>query len=126
MRVPCPPAAAAAAAVGLLVACREPISSTKALQPSYAVGASGACSASPTVVVTDAAGLTAALSVAHPGDVVALNGMIAVTSDVTVASSCDGDGVGDPNIISGPGRALRDAPFTKPPETAAKGSSQRR
>jgi len=37
---------------------------------------------------------------------------------------CDGDGVGDPNIITAPGRVLRGVPFSPPPGVAT-GSSSR-
>jgi len=74
-------------AIGGLVGCSEPSQPASPTQPSYAFVASPTCAPSPTVVVSDEAGLTAALGGAHAGDVVAISGMIAVTTDVTIASS---------------------------------------
>ncbi len=78
---------AATLAIAGLAGCSEPIQPARPTQLSYAFVAPPACATSPTVVVSDEAGLTAALSGAHAGDVVAINGMIAVTSDVTINSS---------------------------------------
>jgi len=85
MRVPHVPAILVA--IGGLAACSEPTQPASPSQPSYALVASPTCAASPTVIASDEAGLTAALSGAHAGDVVAINGMIAVSSDVTISSS---------------------------------------
>src|SRR5216117_4008056 len=70
-----------------LAGCSEPIQPASPTQPSYAFIAPPTCPGSPTVAVSDEAGLTAALSSAHAGDVVGISGMIAVTSDVTISSS---------------------------------------
>ncbi len=46
-------------------------------------------------------------------------GSATVVIDDALPLDCDGDGVGDPNIIDGPGRTLRGAPFTAAPAGAA-------
>ena len=79
--------AATLVAIVELVGCSEPTQPASPRQASYTFLASPTCAVSPTVVVSDEAALTAALSSADAGDVVGINGMIAVTADVTVSSS---------------------------------------
>jgi Right handed beta helix region len=53
--------------------------------PSFdAAARSFACPTNPTVTVSDEAALRAALSAAHPGDVIAINGTVAITADDTI------------------------------------------
>ena len=73
--------------LSLTSACTEPTRPASPGQPSYEIVAAAACAANPTVVVSNEAALTAALSGAHAGDVIGIDGMIAVTSDVTIRSS---------------------------------------
>jgi len=42
------------------------------------------CPTNPTVTVSDEVALRAALSAAHPGDVIAINGTVAITADDTI------------------------------------------
>src|SRR2546427_4310974 len=55
-------------------------------RPSFSTSASATCPASATVTVSDDAGLRAALAAARPGDVIAVSGMIGITTDDTIAT----------------------------------------
>src|SRR5882762_1779994 len=53
---------------------------------SFATASARACPANPSVIVTDEAGLRAALAAAHPGDVIAVSGTIELTTGDTIAT----------------------------------------
>ena len=60
----------------------------RTLGPSFdAAATSFTCPTNPTVTVSDEAALRAALAAAHPGDVIAINGTIAITADDTIATN---------------------------------------
>jgi hypothetical protein len=76
---------AAAGALVLAAACSEPSAGplegrANAPRPAFAVGGPASCPTPATVVVTDEAGLLAALSAASPGDVIGLNGFFGLTA----------------------------------------------
>lgn len=60
---------------------QKPAPSFDAAAPSFT------CPTNPTVTVSDEGALRAALVAAHPGDVIAINGTIAVTADDTIATN---------------------------------------
>ncbi len=74
------------AALVWLAGCGEPTADRSAHHPaSFSVSATSQCPATPTVVVSDEAGLTAALAAAQPGNVIALSKFFPVTADVVIA-----------------------------------------
>jgi len=80
-------AAAMLASLSLVAACAErTMDPSPAFHPSFTVGVAGLCPASPTFVVSDEVGLTAALGAAQPGDVIALSGLFPVTTDVNITT----------------------------------------
>jgi len=76
--------------LALAAACQEqsiaPRVDPATTRPSFNTSASATCPASATVTVSDDAGLRAALAAAHPGDVIAVSGMIGITTDDTIAT----------------------------------------
>ncbi len=74
--------------LGVLIGCQDQSLSPAPSQagPSFATASSQACPANPTVIVTDEAGLRAALAAAHPGDVIAVSGTIPLTTGDTIAT----------------------------------------
>src|SRR2546425_2829882 len=74
--------------LGVLIGCRDQGLSPAASRagPSFATASAQACPANPTVIVTDEAGLRAALAAAHPGDVIAVSGTIELTTGDTIAT----------------------------------------
>jgi len=55
--------------------------------PSFAAAAPAACPATPTVTVSDEAGLRTAIATAAPGAVIAIQGMIGLTQDDTIRTA---------------------------------------
>src|SRR5438093_706304 len=73
--------------LGAAVGCQNESLSPAAVHPSFATGAaSPTCAANPTVTVSDDTTLRAALASAHPGDVIAVSGTIALTTGDTIAT----------------------------------------
>src|SRR2546428_11563619 len=58
-----------------------------AATPSFSMGGAAACPTPATVVVTDEAGLNAALAAATPGEVIGLGASFGVSADVVVNAS---------------------------------------
>lgn len=74
--------------LAVTVACHDPAAGPARIgAPALSVGSDAGCPATADLVVRNEAELVAALDAAAPGDVIALDGTIAVTSDVTVGSS---------------------------------------
>ena len=72
--------------LALLAACQDRSVVPTALRPAFAAAAPAVCPASPTVVVSDEAGLRSAIATATPGAVIAISGMIGITQDDTIAT----------------------------------------
>src|SRR2546425_5277098 len=74
--------------LGVLIGCRDQGLSPAVGRagPSFATASAQACPANPTVIVTDEAGLRAALAAAHPGDVIAVSGTIELTTGYTITT----------------------------------------
>jgi len=74
--------------LGVLIGCQDQSLSPAPRQagPSFATASAQACPANPSVIVTDEAGLRAALAAAHPGDVIAVSGTIELTTGDTIAT----------------------------------------
>jgi len=69
------------------VACQDRSVAPTAARPSFAAAAPAACPATPTVTVSDEAGLRNAIATAAPGAVIAIQGMIGLTQDDTVRTA---------------------------------------
>lgn len=67
----------------LAAACHEPMT-RPAARPTFDMAAAAACPTSANFVVSDEAGLSAALAAASPGQVIALNGFIVVSTNVVI------------------------------------------
>lgn len=75
------------AAVVAFLACGEPTAAPPdPAVPQFGVRAATTCPTAPDVVVTDEAGLLAALAAASPGDVIALDGFFEVTAAVFIGT----------------------------------------
>jgi len=66
---------------------QRPLAPSLAATPSFSVGGAAACPTPATVVVTDEAGLNAALAAASPGEVIGLGAFFGVSADVLVNAS---------------------------------------
>ena len=76
----------ATASIMILAACREPLTGPVA-RPAFDVSAAAAACPTPAnFVVSDEAGLSAALAAASPGQVIALNGFIVVSTNVVIST----------------------------------------
>jgi len=73
--------------VALLAACQDRGVVPTAGRPAFAAAAPAACPASPTVTVSDEAGLRNSIATAAPGAVIAIQGMIGLTQDDTVRTA---------------------------------------
>ena len=69
------------------VACRDRSVAPTAGRPSFAAAAPASCPATPTVIVSEEAGLRNAIATAAPGAVIAIQGMIGLTQDDTVRTA---------------------------------------
>ncbi len=68
-----------------VTACSErPTEPGSLSSPAFAIGGAAACPTEADVVVTDEASLLAALSAASPGDVIGIDGLIAITLDILI------------------------------------------
>src|SRR3989442_3652478 len=66
---------------------QRPLAQRLAARPSFSMGGAAACPTPATVVVTDEAGLNAALAAASPGEVIGLGAFFGVSADVLVNAS---------------------------------------
>jgi len=66
---------------------QRPLAPRLAATPSFSMGGAAACPTPATVVVTDEAGLNAALAAASPGEVIGLGAFFGVSADVLVNAS---------------------------------------
>ena len=66
------------------VACQDRSVAPTAARPSFAAAAPAGCPATPTVTVSDEAGLRNAIATAAPGAVIAIQGMIGLTQDDSI------------------------------------------
>ena len=73
--------------LALLVACQDRSVVPTAGHPAFAAAGPAACPATPTVTVSDEAGLRNAIATATPGAVIAISGMIGLTQDDTIATA---------------------------------------
>src|SRR5437773_4257410 len=73
--------------LALAAGCQDPSAVPTATRPLFAAAAPAACPATPTVTVSDEAGLRAALAAATPGTVIGIRGMIGTTQDDTIATA---------------------------------------
>src|SRR5260221_2868157 len=72
--------------LALLAACQDRSVVPTAVRPAFAATAPAACPATPTVIVSDEAGLRSAIATATPGAVIAISGMIGITQDDTITT----------------------------------------
>lgn len=86
------PATLSCAALAVVLSCADPASlavdplAAGASGPAFSAGGTAACPTSADVVVSDEAGLLAALAAAVPGDVIGIDGQIEVTATVEIAT----------------------------------------
>jgi Right handed beta helix region len=73
--------------LALLVACQDRSVVPTAGHPAFASAGPAACPATPTVTVSDEAGLRTAIASAAPGAVIAIQGMIGLTQDDTIRTA---------------------------------------
>ncbi len=73
--------------VALLAACQDRGVVPTAGRPAFAAAGPAACPATPTVTVSDEAGLRNAIATVAPGAVIAIQGMIGLTQDDTVRTA---------------------------------------
>ena len=73
--------------LAVVFACQDRSVAPTAARPSFAAAAPAACPATPTVTVSDEAGLRNAIATATPGAVIAIQGMIGLTQDDTVRTA---------------------------------------
>src|SRR2546428_11886156 len=84
------PVAAVLIAATFDVGCADtqrPLAPSLAATPSFSMGGAAACPTPANVVVTDEAGLNAALAAASPGEVIGLGAFFGVSADVLVNAS---------------------------------------
>src|SRR2546426_3524947 len=66
---------------------QRPLAPSLAATPSFSVGGAAACPTPANVIVTDEAGLNAALTAASPGEGIGLGALFGVSADVLVNTS---------------------------------------
>ena len=71
----------------VVAGCQDQSTVPTANRPSFAAAAPAACPATPTVTVSDEAGLRTAIATAAPGAVIAIQGMIGLTQDDTIRTA---------------------------------------
>src|SRR6266849_4408855 len=81
-----PATALAMAAAVLSLSCSDASTPPSGLGPEFAVSGQSACPIPATVVVTDEAGLVAALASASPGQVIGVRGTLRVHTDLLIAT----------------------------------------
>src|SRR3989449_10769803 len=73
--------------LALVAACQDRGVVPTAGRPAFATAGPAACPATPTVIVSDEAGLRNAIATAAPGAVIAIQGMIGLSQDDTIRTA---------------------------------------